>query len=58
MLDKQKNPKDEKRVELTVLTSLVLVVTESTVKSRQLSKLVPLELVLTLGDGCGLRNPR
>ena len=34
----------------TVLTSLVLVVTEGTVESSQLSKLVSLELVLTLGD--------
>lgn len=32
----------------TVLASLILVVTKSTVKSGELSKLVPLELVLTL----------
>jgi len=37
----------------TVLASLVLVITESTVESRQLTKLVALELILTFGDGSG-----
>ena len=41
---------------LTVLASLVLIVTESTVQSGQLTKLVTLELVLTLGDRCGLAD--
>jgi hypothetical protein len=40
--------------ELTVLASLVLVVAESTVEGGQLTKLVALEFVLTLRDGCGL----
>jgi hypothetical protein len=41
---------------LTVLASLVLVVAESTVEGSQLTKLVALEFVLTLGDGCGLAD--
>lgn len=40
--------------QLTVLASLVLVVTESTVESRQLTELIALELILTFGDGSGL----
>lgn len=39
-----------KRESLTVLTSLVLVVTKGTVESSKLTKLVTLELVLTLGN--------
>jgi hypothetical protein len=39
---------------LTVLASLVLVVTESTVKGGELTKLVALELVLTLRNGGSL----
>ncbi len=34
----------------TVLTSLVLIVTQSTVQGSEFSKLVTLELILTLGD--------
>lgn len=39
-----------------VLASLVLVVTESTVESSQLTQLVALELVLTFGNGGSLRG--
>ena len=39
---------------LTVLASLVLIVTESTVQSSQLTKLVTLELVLAFGNRSGL----
>lgn len=38
----------------TVLASLVLVVSEGTVEGGQLTKLVPLELVLALGNGGSL----
>lgn len=41
---------------LTVLASLVLVVTEGTVQCGQLSELVTLELVLTLGNGGSLSD--
>jgi hypothetical protein len=41
---------------LTVLASLVLIVTKSTVEGSQLTKLVALEFVLTLRDGCGLED--
>jgi uncharacterized membrane protein len=40
----------------TVLASLVLIVTKSTVEGSQLTKLVALEFVLTLRDGCGRLN--
>lgn len=39
---------------LTVLTSLILIVTEGTVESSQLAQLVTLELVLALGNRSGL----
>jgi hypothetical protein len=39
----------------TVLACLVLVVTESTVESGELTELVALELVLAFGDGSGLQ---
>jgi hypothetical protein len=39
--------------ELTILASLVLIVSQGTVESSQLTELVPLELVLALGDGGG-----
>ena len=42
---------------LTVLASLVLIITKSTVESSQLTKLVPLELVLTFGDRGSLHQP-
>lgn len=38
----------------TVLAGLVLIITESTVKSSKLSKLVALELVLSFWNGCSL----
>ena len=41
-------------VRLTVLTGLVLVVTEGTVQGGQLTELVALELVLTFGNGSSL----
>lgn len=41
-------------LKLTVLTSLVLIVTKSTVKSGQLPELIPLELVLAFGNRGGL----
>lgn len=41
---------------LTVLTRLVLIVTKSTVQSSKLTKLITLELVLTLGNRRGLRR--
>ena len=41
---------------LTVLASLVLIVTKSTVEGSQLTKLVALEFVLALRDGCGLED--
>jgi hypothetical protein len=37
-----------------ILTSLVLIVTESTVESSKLTKLVALELVLAFWNGCSL----
>jgi uncharacterized membrane protein YuzA (DUF378 family) len=40
----------------TVLACLVLVVTESTVESGELTELVALELVLAFGDGSGRLN--
>ncbi len=39
---------------LTVLACLILIITERTVKSSQLAKLVALQLVLALGDRSGL----
>lgn len=38
-----------------VLASLVLVVTQGSVESGKLAKLVSLELVLALGDRCSLQ---
>jgi hypothetical protein len=38
----------------TVLAGLILVITQSSVKCSKLTKLVTLELVLTLGNRCGL----
>lgn len=38
----------------TVLTSLILVVTEGTIQRSEFSELVTLELVLAFGDGCSL----
>ncbi len=38
------------RANLTILASLVLVVTEGAVQGGELTELVPLQLVLTLGD--------
>ncbi len=39
---------------LTILTCLILIITEGTVESCKLTKLVTLELVLTFGNGSGL----
>jgi hypothetical protein len=39
-----------------VLTSLVLVVAQSTVEGCKFAQLVALELVLTFGDGSGLQE--
>jgi hypothetical protein len=38
----------------TVLAGLVLVITEGAVEGGKLAKLVPLQLVLTFRDRCGL----
>jgi len=46
------------RYRLTVLASLILIVTESTVESSQLTKLVALEFVLTFGNGSSLEITR
>jgi hypothetical protein len=43
---------------LTVLASLVLIVTEGTVESSQLTKLITLEFVLAFGNGSGLEISR
>lgn len=48
--------KDTETWSLTVLTSLVLIVTEGTVESSQLTQLVALELVLAFGDRSSLAN--
>lgn len=40
----------------TVLAGLVLVVAQGTVQGRQLPELVPLELVLALGNGRSLEE--
>lgn len=39
-----------------ILTSLVLIITESTIESGELTKLIALQLVLTFGNGCGCFN--
>jgi hypothetical protein len=40
----------------TVLTGLVLVITEGSVKSGELTELVTLELILSFGDGSCLEK--
>lgn len=40
----------------TVLAGLVLIITESTVKSGKLAQLVTLQLILSFWNGCGLNN--
>jgi hypothetical protein len=42
--------------ELTVLAGLVFIVTQRAVEGREVSQLLPLQLVLAFGDGCGLRR--
>jgi 2-keto-3-deoxy-6-phosphogluconate aldolase len=49
-------PENIQKKALTVLAGLVLIITEGTVESSQLTQLVALELVLAFGNRSGLKN--
>ena len=49
---------DKRHIRLTVLASLVLIITQGTVESSQLTKLVALEFVLAFWNRSGLEMSR